>query len=342
MSNVALNKTAIASSSIAPYLPARAVDGLTAAVNRWMAHGTPGWLAVDLATLYWINRWVVKQPGGSGWSSPNYNLVDFRLQGSLDNVNWFDMDSVVNNSVSIVDRITQPRQIRYARVYVTRGLRINPSLASIMEFELYDAANGPTLTNVAPANWTLSPAFSSSVLAYTVTVASETTSIQFAPTAPAGMVIKVNGTVVVSGQSSAAIMLNPGNNPVAVTVTSADATMTAAYTINVVRQIIVPTATLKALAVKNHLNQDVVLNPPFASGSTGYTASVINGVPVIRVKPNSDLTGATLTVNGTPLANNTLSAPISLAVGVNTITIVVNATGYSAGTYTILVTRAAP
>ena len=67
--------------------------------------GTPApiWLRVDLGAFYWINRWVVKQMGAVGWS-PNYNLTDYKLQGSLDNANWFDIDTVTNNSANQTDR----------------------------------------------------------------------------------------------------------------------------------------------------------------------------------------------------------------------------------------------
>lgn len=340
MSNVALNKAATASSSIAPYLPARAVDGSTAALNRWMAHGTPVWLAVDLGGVYWINRWVVRMPGVSGWQG-NHTMMDFKLQGSLDNSTWFDMDSVVNNSSSSVDRIVAARQVRYARVYVTRGLSVNTSLASIMEFELYDAANAPYLTNLMPVNWTLSPVFEQAVYSYTVNVGSETGNIQITPAAPAGMEIKVNGAVVASGQPSMAITLNTGNNAIQVTVMSVDHSMTVSYNINVVRPGIAQTATLSSLLLFNSRDQGLTFTPSFNKDISGYGITVANGIATVKVAPTATIAGAGITVNGSPVTSGTKSGLISLNVGSNNITIGVSCSGYTTGTYTISVTRAA-
>jgi hypothetical protein len=342
MANIALNKAATAGSSIAPYLPARAVDGLITPLNRWMASGLPTWMGVDLGAVYWIYRWVVKQPGVSGWQSPNYNMSDFKLQGSLDNANWFDMDSVLNNSAIITDRIVTPRQLRYARVYVTRGLRINNNLASIMEFEVYDAANGPYLTNLVPVNWTLSQAFSSDLFAYTVNVASDTVGIQLTPTAPAGMVIKVKGTVVVSGQASQVIPLAGGINPVAVTVKSADNTMTATYTINVLKPPGTQTATLSGILMYNNREMEIIFAPAFNKDLHSYGIGIANAVSSVRVAASTTLPGAGITVNGAPVENGIKSVPLSMTVGSNTITISVSCSGYTTGSYTITVTRAAP
>ncbi|HEX3047118.1 MAG TPA: discoidin domain-containing protein, partial [Bacillota bacterium] len=139
MPNIALNKPATASNSVFPYQPAKAVDGVPSALNRWVGSsplppsGTPApvWLSVDLGAFYWINRWVVRQMGAAGWS-PNYNLTDYKLQGSLDNANWYDIDTVTNNSANQTDRATAPSKARWARIYVTKGLRCNTNFASIV------------------------------------------------------------------------------------------------------------------------------------------------------------------------------------------------------------------
>lgn len=341
MSNLALNKTATASSSIAPYLPARAVDGSILPLNRWMASQLPGWIEVDLGSVYWLNRWVVKQPGGSGWQVPNYNMVDFRFQGSLDNVNWFDIDAVTNNRSSTVDRTTVPKQARYARIYVTKGLRINSSFAAIMELEVYDAANAPYLTNLVPSVGALSPVFSQKVYAYTVNVEGGTSSIQFTPTAlQTNMVVKVNGSVVASGQTSLAIGLNTGNNTVTVTVASADNSMTTTYTVTVVKAG-TAVATLSSLVVLNNRSQNVSITPQFVPETFTYTASVANSVSSVTITPDTAIDSSTILVNGTQVTKTTKSNPINLNVGVNTISVVITASGYSQGTYTVAVTRAA-
>lgn len=78
------------------------------------------------------------------------------------------------------------------------------------------------------------------------------------------------------------------------------------------------------------------LNPTFASGTTGYTASVTNAVSSITVTPTVSDSNATVTVNGQPA-----TTPVNLNVGSNTVTIVVTAQdGSTTKIYTVTVTRA--
>jgi hypothetical protein len=83
------------------------------------------------------------------------------------------------------------------------------------------------------------------------------------------------------------------------------------------------------------------LNPNFSAATRAYTAAApfsTTSTTVSATAPN----GFNITVNGAAVANGSTSAPISLAVGDNTIVVVVsNANGSATGTYTITVTRAA-
>lgn len=339
MGNLALNKNATASGFIAPYNPAKAVDGAATKFSRWLCESTPGWLCVDLGASYWVNRWVVKQMGVMGWS-PTFNMSDFALQGSLDNVTWFAMDSVINNTANQTDRATIAWQARYVRIYVTKGLKINNPFSSISEFEVYEASNSPYLTNLLPSTGSLFPAFAQKVYAYTVNVDSTTPDFVLTPTAgQSTMMIKVNGTAVTSGQQSQSYNLNPGSNPFTVTVTSADNTMTASYAVNVVKAGAV-VASLSALAVKNNRSQDLQLVPQFVPDILTYAASVANGVTSVTVVPDTTLSNATITVNGISVTKASPSNPINLNVGSNTITVVITASGYASASYTIAVTRA--
>ena len=86
MANIALNKSATASGSVAPFTPTKAVDGSIDPRNRWLCSVAPppggsvppSWLRVDLGTNFWVNRWVVKQMGLTGWS-PSFNMVDYKF-----------------------------------------------------------------------------------------------------------------------------------------------------------------------------------------------------------------------------------------------------------------------
>jgi hypothetical protein len=83
------------------------------------------------------------------------------------------------------------------------------------------------------------------------------------------------------------------------------------------------------------------LIPIFTPGTTSYTASVPNGTPFEIVRPSATNVDAKITVNGAPVASGSASPGIALAVGPNTITIVVTAADQvTTRAYTIIVTRA--
>jgi len=67
------------------------------------------------------------------------------------------------------------------------------------------------------------------------------------------------------------------------------------------------------------------LLPPFASGTLGYSATVVSNSNTITVTPTVASAGATVTVNGIAVASGSPSAPITLGVGNNPITVVVTA-----------------
>ena len=83
-----------------------------------------------------------------------------------------------------------------------------------------------------------------------------------------------------------------------------------------------------------------VLTPVFASGTYGYTASVANSVGSVTVTPTAGHAGATIRVNGNSVISGAASDAISLAVGSNTVEIVVTAQdGTTTRTYTVTVMR---
>ena len=84
------------------------------------------------------------------------------------------------------------------------------------------------------------------------------------------------------------------------------------------------------------------LNPTFTSSTTLYADSVANGVTNMTVTPTATQgTSSTITVNSSTVSSGSASAPLSLNVGANTITIVVTAPdGVTTSIYTITATRA--
>jgi hypothetical protein len=81
------------------------------------------------------------------------------------------------------------------------------------------------------------------------------------------------------------------------------------------------------------------LSPVFAAGTYAYTAQVANGVSSVTVTPTC-AAATSIKVNGVVVASGVASGAISLAVGVNTITITVLETGKTNKTYTIYISRA--
>lgn len=143
--NLALNKPTNQSSFVLPYSGQRTVDGSTAPISRWLCNSLPCWVSVDLGAVFTIDRWVVRHMAVvPGWPSPGYTMSNFRLQSSMDNMSWQDNDVVSGNSSSVTDRTVQAFQARYLRVMVTGGLQINEQLASIVEFEVYQAEPEPS------------------------------------------------------------------------------------------------------------------------------------------------------------------------------------------------------
>ena len=104
-----------------------------------------------------------------------------------------------------------------------------------------------------------------------------------------------------------------------------------------------PPATISTNANLSNLTlSSGTLNPVFAASTTSYTASVSNATSAITLTPTVAESNATVTVNNTSVTSGSVSGPVSLAVGSNTITVKVTAQdGVTTNTYTIIVTRAA-
>lgn len=246
MANIALNGNASADSTVAPFSAVRAVDGTIEATHRWVGE-VPCSLKLTCTAAKLVNRWVVSSMSkvtgwaSPGWPSPNYNILDYTLQGSNDGTNWATIDTVTGNTLTTTDRILDtPAYYPCFRVYVTKGLNCNNKIASIMDFQLYDINTSPYLSGLTISSGSLSPAFGKNVYSYTATVGCDVTSITVTPTAevPTYMgqnaTIKVNNTTVTNGTGTP-VNLNLGQNTINIDVTSAIGGVTQRYTIIVTR-----------------------------------------------------------------------------------------------------------
>ena len=108
-------------------------------------------------------------------------------------------------------------------------------------------------------------------------------------------------------------------------------------------------ATLSALVLEDASdNSAITISPPFASGTTSYTASVGNGVDEITIAPTVNESNATVEYLDssdaaiTDAASGKTGQQVSLSVDANTIKVKVTAEDTTTtDTYTVVVTRAA-
>lgn len=131
---------------------------------------------------------------------------------------WTDVDGISGNTSNLTDRNISTFVIaKFVRLIITKGLRINPQLASLMELEVYGYAtpyfSALTIKSGQPA---LNPSFTPLTFAYTIAdVPNSTSSINVTPAAQdTRATIKVNYVAVASGMESAPINLNIGNGNV--------------------------------------------------------------------------------------------------------------------------------
>lgn len=349
MSNIALNKTADASSFVYPYTPTKGIDGSVIPFSRWLGSSPippspgvpmPNWLRVDLGAFYWVNRWVVRQMGGVGWSS-NFNLIDYKFQGSLDNSTWFELDSVTDNSANWTDRTISPRKVRWVRVYITKGLRCNTNFASIVGLEVYDVPpTDSTLSSLSLNNGTttvpINPPFDKTVNAYTATVEFDIANITVMPTTTdPNATAAVNGVQVPRGQSSQPISLNAGGITAINVVVTPVIGDPQTYTVNVTRA---SSPYLSDLTVKN-ARTTVALNPSFAKETLSYSGAVPSSTTNVTVTATAEASNAVIKINNT-LATSGQPFTVSLNTGVNRINIEVTAdTGSDKKLYVINITR---
>lgn len=326
MGNLALNKPTAASSFVAPYLPARAVDGdSTAPTSRWLCDKLPGFMTVDLGATYWSNRWVVSHMENAGWTA-DYNMTDFKLQGSSDNLSWNDIDIVNGNNSKVTDHTFAPVGYRYMRLYVIKGLKINPKVASCIELEIYEAQ--VPLISLTLSQGTLTPSFSPNVYNYSEAVENDVTNLTVTPTAQnSNSTIKVNGTVVTSGTASQPITLNVGVNAIAVEVTIPNTGVKTTYNVSVTRKTNLYLTKVdlqysgKGYSGSSTVNMDHT-NLKYSDNTSKQAAQVI-------VTPWAEDTSVTINVNGQNLSNGKPSSGISIPNTSNQLNITVSKNGYS-------------
>ena len=228
-----------------------------------------------------------------------------------------------------------------------KGTILDPTDATLRSLALSDASDDSSIA--------LRPAFASSTTSYTASVANRVDEITIAPTTTnnGASVAYLDGSDTAISDADTTkngqqVSLAVDANTITVQVTAADGTTPQTYTVTVTRTS--TDATLSALALSDASDDSsIALSPPFASGTTSYTASVANRVDKITIAPTTTNNGARVAyLDGSdmpiPDADTTKNGQqVSLAVDANTITVQVTAAdGVTPQTYTVTVTRAEP
>ncbi|WP_203232117.1 cadherin-like beta sandwich domain-containing protein [Paenibacillus pinistramenti] len=206
------------------------------------------------------------------------------------------------------------------------------------------------LLDLTLSQGTLSPSFDADTTVYTATVGSDVTSEDVTATVEGtNATLSIDGTVTTSG-TAVNVPLSVGPNSIIVQLIP-DSGPGKAYTIIVTREGETEqggddpeqgggeTQQGAADLVDLALSQGT-LSPSFAPETTGYTAKVGHGVSSVDVTATVEDANAALTINGTSAASGE-AVTVPLAVGANTITVLVIPDGGTAKTYTIVVTRKA-
>ncbi len=199
------------------------------------------------------------------------------------------------------------------------------------------ASANDNLASINPSVSPLSPAFAPATTSYSLSVPNATASMTVQPiTSDPHATMKVNGTALASGTVSSPIALAEGAaTTINIVVTAPDGITTKTYVISIVRA-----SSGDATLSNINLSGGGTLIPVFAPATTSYLDSVANKFSTTTVTPVSTDQNATIKVNGTTVASGSASGPVALAIGHNTITIVVTAqNGTTTKTYTVTVVR---
>ncbi|MCX7571876.1 cadherin-like beta sandwich domain-containing protein [Tumebacillus sp. DT12] len=178
----------------------------------------------------------------------------------------------------------------------------------------------------------LSPSFDPAEIGYDASVVNGVTSVDVTPvTSDSTATITVKGTSVASG-NSVNVPLTVGANPIPVLVMAENGT-TKTYTVTVHRAMSSNTQ-LAGLTLSTGS-----LSPSFTGGVRSYNATVANGVTSVDVTPDYAESTQSVKINGTPVSDGASKTITPLAVGPNTVTVVVTAENGDSDQYEITVTR---
>ncbi|MBN1497733.1 MAG: DUF2341 domain-containing protein [Spirochaetes bacterium] len=192
------------------------------------------------------------------------------------------------------------------------------------------------LSNLELSSGTLEPEFAAGTDSYIAYVDITVPSITVTPTAEEPYsTIRVNGTVVLSGEQSPGIALSPGENIIDVAVLSYDGTVGRTYTVTIYQSDIA-NADLSNLAMSTGS-----FNESFSPNTLNYTSNIHETVSSLRVTPTAVDPYARISVAGLSVFSGQPSSLIGLITGFNPSidTVVTSADGSVSKTYSIVINR---
>ena len=302
------------------------------------ANASDGWAAgyaYDEASATYSS--VIVATTNGGWPAPT--LVSFSpafgLVGAsvtLTGTGLAGASKVAFNGVSASFKVvgdtqitaTVPNGATSGRITVTTPGGVATSVTS---FTVSVLSGDDTLKSLTVSEGTLSPAFASSTLTYTDSVANGVAAIAVTPTAndgEASCVLQVGGTTVTNP-----IALKVGATVIGVVVTAQSGAQRT-YSLTVTRAAASSDDSLKSLAVSAG-----TLRPAFSPATLNYTDSVANSVSAITVTPTTNDVNASCVLQ---VYGSTVSNPIALYAGFNVIDVVVTAQSGAQRTYSLTVT----
>ncbi|MFC4855367.1 CARDB domain-containing protein [Actinophytocola glycyrrhizae] len=151
VADVPLTRTVSASSALAGYPVANAVDGNQATYWESANHAFPQWIQADLGAQRALSRIVLKLP--VNWEARTQTLV---VRGSTNGTSFTDLAGTAGYTFApSANTVTIPvtASTRYVRLHITANTRW--PAAQLSEFELYGPDTGDTQAPTAPVNLAL-------------------------------------------------------------------------------------------------------------------------------------------------------------------------------------------
>ena len=203
-------------------------------------------------------------------------------------------------------------------------------------------ADNADLSSLSVRNSAISPTFDKEITEYTLQVNYPIGTVHVtAVPADSGATVKVNGTVVTDTSKAVSVQISTGNTLVAVEVTAKDSITKKTYTITVNRPAS-SNADLAFIGGTGVGSSIGTLVPYFHSETTEYTSIVEKSNSVAILTPQAMHPAAAITVNGIAITPEQPSITVPLAIGLNTIAVVVTAEdGTTTKTYTFHISRGA-